>query len=348
MSKNECEIIKNFLYDIQLDNGRFKFSKSSFNLNPIDSTSLALDLIKMFSLEWDFNPSINLLLKHQNSKTGFFFEPNTDILLSNNPHPRAKEMAGTYLGFQVAGCLDAYNTLPKYPFSFWNKLYTRETLHDYFSQMPWAKSPWGAGGWVDSISTMIKMNEQMGLEISTKQNEWIFEFLEKKQNISNGFWGEQNIQGLAGLINGAYHLIRGTYFLYNKEVPKAELILDNIIEYINTENLIISSKGEACHDLDCWYLTYKLLKQTNGYRIEEFRSIAIKRLETINSNSSSRLLWGFFLNQCQDNHNHIDISKKENEADIQGTIFYLTAVKSLNKIIDDSKTISWKFSYTHG
>lgn len=326
------------------------FSKNSKNkFASVDSISLHIDLAYMLNKDKNWCiPYINQLIDCQRKEDGLWQEveePPEEIQKSN---PRINEMAKTYLGFQVSSLLLNTNNTAN-PINFWNFLLEFDfTLEDYIKRMPWETSPWGAGGWVDSIGTMFKANSIWGDKRYDLLIEKLIAILNNMQCNKTGLWGGDKIQGLAGQINGSYHLMRGTYFLNNKSIPNQEKLFNSLIDYLKTDEHFLDFKGEACYDIDAFYLLYKLNKILPNYRRKEVNTICLKRLENLLSRTNIDGAYGYFIEESQDFHNYYFVGPKVyGRSDIQGTVFYLTTIYFLSSICFPQVLVPWKTSFTH-
>lgn len=317
----------------------------------IDAASLHLDLQYMLgtlppkNIQQEIKNKFDRL---QDKASGFYQEPFCEEELGESTIERVFEMSGTYLGFQVGGSLRAINKLPKYEFKFYRPFIEERKISSYLESMPWVNSPWGAGGWVDAVATMISLNILNGYSEYELVLDEMFKWLEEKQNPKNGLWGDSSVQGLEGLINGTYHLLRGTWFFHDKKVLYPERIIDSVIELLTTHPLFDDGKGEGCHDLDTFYLLVRVHRQVPSYRKKELKQLLNNRLKTLFEFQNQDGGFGFFPHRAQDEHNYYKVSPSFSESDIQGTVFYLTAIKAIVEVIEPDFKVPWNYSITHG
>lgn len=330
----------------------YLFSYDSTNkARSIDAVSLHIDLAYMLGGDDILNKYNQWILQQQDPKTGFFFESFSQSELADHPHPRVKEMVGTYLGFQVSS-LFLRSSIKAKEFKFWRFLLEGDdTINNYLLAMPWSRSPWGAGGWVDSLGTMLFANYAWGYSNCYKDCfDKLLQCLTASQCKSSGLWGSNKTQGLQGQINGAYHLLRGTFFLSNADITFDSLSLyDSVINYSKFSQAFSELGGDACNDLDLSFLLYKLSLLHPSHRIDEVLHFAYTRLHQLCSNLNKDGLFGFFRNKSQDFHNYHFVGPSvEGSSDIQGIVFYLTTIFYLMKILDPGATLPWTPSLTHG
>eukprot|EP01047_Picozoa_sp_COSAG01_P015187 COSAG01_NODE_755_length_13819_cov_130.671939_11_plen_225_part_00 len=206
--------LNSWLNSMQAPDGTYKMAESSAATS-LDATSLAIDLKQMIGGSFtdeekkQFSAYFN---QQQFGDWGFYYEPQLDQKLDFSID-RVKEMHGNYLTFQVIGALKILGGFPKQPIRFYDQFIEGNGISHYLdNNCPWVKSPWGAGGMVDNLGTILDMNIRMGYKEYCPILEEVFDWLAKKQCPNTGLWGQSEKQGLSGQINGTYHLMRGSYF----------------------------------------------------------------------------------------------------------------------------------------
>ncbi len=317
--------------------GRYKMSNSAYHNFSLDASSFAADLIYMLNRnlsEQQKGQQAEFFNSFQDSETGFYNEPFLHELYDSTID-RVIEMSGTYLSFQVCGAMEAIGRLPKYPFRFYEFALKKGAITKYIEEkLPWDYSPWGAGGWIDSIATMLLMNVKMGYETYKLPFDEILLWLKKHQNPETGLWGDPNSsQGVTGLVNGGYHLLRGTYFQSEIELPYTENIINNCIFIYRTNNYFRHGCGEGCHDLDLFDLMVQTTRYNQAYRKDEITDICKERLDEISSFQNDDGAFSFFPHRAQTEHNYYRISAGMEESDIQGTVFYLHTIRRISEYL---------------
>lgn len=215
--------------------GCYLMCEHAYHDNLLDAISFAYDLEYMLGndiSELDKDIRKEILDSYQTGDDGFYYETDAREVFKNSSIDRVMEMHGNYLTFQVMGAYKAIERFPKRKISFYDQ-YLSDIERYLESNCPWNLSPWGAGGMVDNLGTILKCNIDMGFKEYEKIIDEIIEWLDKNQDDESGLWrNKDNRQGINGLVNGGYHLMRGTYFLYNRSFHKPEKIIDTIIEDI--------------------------------------------------------------------------------------------------------------------
>ena len=331
--------------------GCYLMCEHAYHDNLLDAISFAYDLEYMLGndiSELDKDIRKEILDSYQTGDDGFYYETDAREVFKNSSIDRVMEMHGNYLTFQVMGAYKAIERFPKRKISFYDQ-YLSDIERYLESNCPWNLSPWGAGGMVDNLGTILKCNIDMGFKEYEKIIDEIIEWLDKNQDDESGLWrNKDNRQGINGLVNGGYHLMRGTYFLYNRSFHKPEKIIDTIIEDIQTNEIFHDNRAHVCNDLDHFYLLQKCHELVPAYRKEKITAIAKHRKDVILSLLRCRDGgFSFWSDSSVKVHNYFDVAPGIKESDMQGTVFYLQTLMSINKILDIENG-GLRESFTHG
>jgi len=344
-------IIKKWLKLVESGALLYKMSQNAFDKVSLDAISLAYDLKQMINdnlTEDEKDKAKKILDSYQLLDNGFFIEKDYQNRLDDNKINRVTEMHANYITFQVVGAYRAIDRLPNRKISFYDDFINDKGIKHYLTNnCPWDRSPWGAGGMVDNLGTIIDCNIRMGYSEYKKVLNEIFEWLEENQSSEHGLWGYIEAQGINGLINGGYHLMRGTYFLQNKSFKYHKKMIDIILEDLKENDIFSSTEAHGCQDLDHFYLLEKCVEIDNNYRKDEVENIIQKRLEEIeNIVYCEDGGFSFEARNAAKNHNYYDISPGIKESDMQGTVFYLQTIISILNILGIKH--EFKYSKTHG
>ena len=331
---------------------KFKMCAHAYKEYSLDASSLAADLPYMLGIPLTKEEKLNqtqLFDSHQEKTTGFFHE-DFKKELDEKKIPRVIEMSGTYLGFQVGGAYRANDAKPKNEFVFYRKYIQKDSMKKYMNEkFPWKYSPWGAGGMVDSVSTMLKLNIEMGFSEYRQPLDAMFEWLDSHQDPITGFWGDVSVQGINGLINGGYHIMRGTYLWHNKDFKYPEKMIDTILRDLKENPIFDENNGHGCQDLDHFFLLEKVLNIIPDYRRNEINELSRKRFEIIyNIMRKKDGGFSFEANNAVKIHNYYCVSPGYLESDMQGTVFYLQTILSILNILKINQKQKWRESITHG
>lgn len=326
--------------------GLYKVSKHAYHDYSIDATSLALDLHKMLGIApLDTISSFKFFNNQQEEETGFYHEPFVSELdLSVD---RILEMSGTYLGYQVATVLMAYNRKPKYSYRFYEQFLPQGTIEIYMSNnMPWNQSPMGAGNMVDHGATMMRANACFGDARYLEVLERMYQWLKENQYGQTGLWGEEAAQGKNGLVQGGYHLMRGLYFQDNRQPDYVEKITDTTLASLDECAVFSDGNGEGCHDMDHFVVLERMLHFSNGYREADICSACERRLEQLRTMKCKDGAFSFEAKGSITNHNRYEVTPGLNESDIVGTVFYMETIFRILSIL--GYKVNWHSSVSHG
>jgi hypothetical protein len=349
--KNLRKGLSSWIANISIGGGKYKFASHACDPYSLDATSLAVDLknmLKMSTLK-DGDEIKKYINGYQSGKDGFYHEVFEEKYLFGKNNTKTIEMSATYLSFQICGLLRLLNMLPKYEFKYYRGLLKEAAMKKYLrNNLPWEKSPWGAGGMIDSMSTMISTNIKSGYEEYAEAHESILKWLEENQDPGTGLWGNISVQGYEGVVNGGYHALRGTYIWHNRRFNKARKIIDTLIKYISTSINFKALSGNGCCDLDAFFLLSECVKLEPDYRYEQICEIVYTRLVQLDVFKKKDGGFSFFPNSAEDEHNYYKVTKGFNESDVQGGVFYLQTLLSMYQILHPGKGLDFNNSFTHG
>lgn len=349
-----CEIKKSipaWLSAVETNALVFKMSKNAFDSTLLDATSLAYDLRTMLNIDFsegDKDKAKEILDSYQILDNGFFAEKDYELRFIDSRIERVIEMHANYLTFQTLGAYKAIGRLPDKKITFYDQFIEDKGIKNYLTNnCPWEKSPWGAGGMVDNLGTILDCNIRMGFTEYQVVLSDVFEWLDENQSSVHGLWGDVEIQGINGLINGGYHLMRGTYFLQNNSFKFYKKIIDILIKDLKENDIFSSDEAHGCQDLDHFYLLEKCVEIDRNYRKNEIQIIVQKRLNEIEQIVYSKDGgFSFEAKNAVINHNYYDISPGIKESDMQGTVFYLQTIISILNILEIKH--DFIYSKTHG
>jgi hypothetical protein len=328
------------------ESGLYKLSKNACHDHSIDATSLAFDLHNMLGIEpIDAEAAFGFFDAQQEEQTGFYHESFVSELdLSVD---RIIEMSGTYFGYQLAAVLMAYERKPKYLYRFYEQFIPKGAMETYMSNdMPWNRSPMGAGNMVDHGATMMRANAQFGdvkyQEVLVRMYQW----LDTYQDGNTGLWGKETAQGKNGLVQGGYHLMRGLYFQDDRPPRFVERITDTTLASLDECSVFSEGEGEGCHDMDHFVVLDRMLHFSNGYREADIRSACERRLDQLQAMLCKDGAFSFEAKGSITNHNRYEVTSGLKESDLVGTVFYLETIYRILSIL--GYQVNWHSSITHG
>ena len=337
--------VYDLLNECRTNNG-YKIAKDSFFGESLDATTMALDLKFMIDGTVPAQSDIDFINKHQEPSPGLYQEFATHRIDEGNY--RNLEMSAVYLTYHVSMLFLRFDLKTEYDFLFLKDFASQKYI-DYFMEefVPWNNSTMGSGNIIDhyvsALRVLANSRPEFGVAI-----ERIYQCLEKKESKEHGFYGAMNAQGLNGLVQGGYHLLRGTYFYDKLPVSEVEKKIDTLIgSYKSLSGAIFQNgQGEGCHDMDHFLLLQKL-HAVSDYRVNEIIMIAEERLDQILSSRTNGVNgFAFNLSHSIQNHNRYNVTNGSIQGDLVGTVFYLQTIKSLADILGEQ--VNWQDSIIHG
>jgi hypothetical protein len=299
----------------------------------------------MLDLQVPTEAAFATLDAQQDAATGFLHEPHRDEL--DDSVPRIQEMSGTYFGYQAAAVQQAYGRAPCHRYAFYDTLRPSGALEEYMAEkMPWGRAPMGAGNMCDHAATMLRANERFFADGSMEVVERMRVWLDAHQNPSTGLWGSRSSQGLNGLVQAGYHLMRGIHFVDDSPPAWGERIIDSTLASLEESPMFLAGQGEGCHDMDHFVVLERLLHYTNGYREAEIRLWCERRLEHLRHLHRADGGFSFEASGSIANHNRHEVTDGQAQSDLVGTVFYLETVFRQCRVLG-IKT-DWGSSVTHG
>ncbi|EHJ45971.1 hypothetical protein DFW101_3687 (plasmid) [Solidesulfovibrio carbinoliphilus subsp. oakridgensis] len=348
--------LADILGGLEVEPGRYRMSPSAPGPS-LDATSLGLDLERMLGLgrtEAGRDAAKAVLDGYQREDAffgGFFCEPEAERVLADSPVDRVLEMHANYITFQAAGAYAAIDRLPARPVRFYDQFLPAaggQGLARYLTEhCPWHRSPWGAGGMVDNLGTILDLNLRLGLSGYRGPLAELRQWLDANRDPETGLWGSADVQGLNGQINGAYHLMRGTYCLQDWPFGQAERIVDAVLADLAAHPAFTPGRAHGCQDLDHFFLLEQCAAKAPGHRTADVRRAARARLAAILEESACpEGGFSFEAKNAVTVHNYLPRTSGKKEPDLLGCVFYGQALLSIGTIL--GLDVPWASSSTHG
>jgi len=333
-----------------------KYSRSLF-----DSTNYGFKFFKhgnLTILSTSFGVQLNFLLdglknypidklsanlrKQQDRKTGLFIDNDFDIKQTMGFEEEYIFWQFTYF---TTIALDMLGKKPQYSFIFLDDLKNKESLEKWLNKQDF-KSFWYTSNKIMFLFYFLTY-EQERLNIDNRVLiEYLFNFLDLRQDFNTGFWGTQNGASLENGMFGASHIYL-FYDYYGKEINYKDKIIDNVIKLQNKFGLFGSKFGGACEDYDAIEILSILMKNSN-YKFEVIKKTISKTYNTIIKNQNKDGGFSYRI----DNRNVFNkiknvINQKENtykysgwtrmksnffRSDIWGTYFRVLAIAKIEEM----------------
>jgi hypothetical protein len=249
-----------YLNKIKTDNG-FKFSQ--YSNQTILSTSFGVLTKHLLQEEIENKEKITQYLLSTRNSEGYFIDPNYKY--HEHPEHNSSYVIPQFTFFTLSA-LDVLGVknLELLFLKEFNSEKLQEELHKSLEKNFWATSN-QLMFLMYFLTYKTKYLEAAGCQ---EYIEIIFQFLNKNQNIENGFWGnELTTNSIYAKAYGAAHIYL-FYDYYKKEIPFTDKIIDNCLKMHSKNGLIQTLEGGACEDYDIIEIYFRCLKQTD-YRREE-------------------------------------------------------------------------------
>ncbi|MFD8568798.1 acyltransferase [Streptomyces sp. NPDC059639] len=159
-------------------------------------------------------------------------------------------------------------------------------------RQPWAENAWGAGNWVDVLSTAVRWNLALGVPGQPGAVEALFGRLLTRADSSTGMWGSPRAEdGLLQIVNGFYRASRGTFAQFGVPLPYPERVVDTVLTHARDVRVIRPEVQNACNILDIAHPLW--LTRRSGYRTDEVTELARTLLTNAVSHWTDRQGFGF-------------------------------------------------------
>ena len=214
-------------------------------------------------------------------------------------------------------------------------------VREYLDGLPWASHPWGAGNKVSRYATTMLINAHLSGALTSPRLEAVFGWLAKNQDPETGLWGARVDGVLTNAVNGAFHIIRGSYGLLHVPVPRPERMIDSALDSVVVDPHFLPHKGDGCHDLDAIYVLYHASRST-AHRRDKIREWLRSRLPTLWEHQMADGGFSFHVGRSRGGW-HSDGSA---EGDMTGTIMYLGMLKMAAQLLDEPD-VPWGYSCLH-
>ncbi|MFZ6664547.1 hypothetical protein [Peijinzhouia sedimentorum] len=191
----------------------------------------------------------------------------------------------------------------------------------------------------------LKYNLEANKELILRKIDLVFEFLNRKQNKNDGYWGNDKITpSMYHKAYGAAHIYL-FYDYFGKEIPLIEKVIDSTLKLHKSNGLIETLEGGACEDYDIIEIYLRCLKQSD-YRKDEIFQRLIQMKSTIEASQNKDRGFSYRLKKS----NWRDVFRKKDmssykysswdymetplfESDIWATFFRCLSIKTIEHIV---------------
>jgi len=293
------------------------------------------------------------LKKQQDSKTGLFIDNNFDIKQTVGFEEEYILWQFTYF---TTIALDMLGEKPQYSFNFLSDLKNKKSLEK------WLKKQDFRNFWYTSNKIMFLFYfltyEQERLNIDNSGLiDYLFDFLDSKQDANTGFWGTQNGASLENGMFGASHIYL-YYDFHGRKINYKDKIVNNVIKLQNSYGLFGSKLGGACEDYDAIEILSVLTKHSN-YKYKVINNVVSKTYNMIQKNQNKDGGFSYnidnrsILKRLKDKitgkehyYNYSGWDKMRGkcfESDLWGTYFRVLTIAKIERMLDISRSNEYKF-----
>lgn len=227
--------------------------------------------------------------------------------------------------------ISALNLLKEKPNISYQKFpKTEKGIERYLSKLNWRK-PWGAGSHFSHLIFFLKNSD-----LKNKEDliEFAIDWINKLQNPKDGSWYKGN-PSLQQKINGAMKVITALKVAGRVNFQYPEKLIDLCLSAKNNKH--------ACDNFNIIYVLHYANKIVeNGYRFEEIKQFAKKRLEIYRSYYFPEIGgFSFLPKKANQIYYGAKIAKGLNEPDIHGTCMFLWGISIISQILGFDKELKF-------
>jgi prenyltransferase beta subunit len=184
----------------------------------------------------------------------------------------------------TAFCLSALRILekfPKYDLSFLSQWNTPEKMYGYLENSGCFKGAPGSGNTAMFVAIFLTYQYERVTDVSLLElmENW-FDFHDKAQNPSSGFWGDSSRQRYFSGFQNAFHQFV-IYHYWNRDVQFHEKIVDAVMKLQDRDGFFAPiAGGGGCWDLDAADILIRCGYQ-KGYRNRDIRHALTRLFEAV-------------------------------------------------------------------
>ena len=220
------------------------------------------------------------LRKQQDKKTGLFIDNNFNIKQTIDFEEEYVLWQFTYF---TTIALDMLRKKTQYSFIFLNDLKSKKFLGEWLNKQDFRNFWYTSNKIMFLFYFLIYEQERLNIDNRTLID-YLFEFLDLKQDSDTGFWGTQYGASLENGMFGASHIYL-YYDYYGREINYKEKIVDNVMKLQNKYGLFGSKYGGACEDYDAIEILSILMKHSS-YKYDLNKKAISKTYNMIRKNQN--------------------------------------------------------------
>jgi len=220
------------------------------------------------------------LKNQQDTQSGLFIDDSFDMMDVSGFEEEYIKWQFTYF---ATIALDMLEESPTFRFNFLTDLKHKETLRNWLDKQDF-KYFWRVSNKLMFLFYFFTYEqERLNLD-NSKPIEYLFTFLDSKQDSNTGFWGNREGASLNNSMFGAAHIYI-YYDFYGREIQYKEKIIDNVMGLQNSTGLFGGRFGGACEDYDAIEIVSVLMRHSD-YKHDLIKKIIDKTYHIIQKNQN--------------------------------------------------------------
>jgi len=336
----------------------FRFFKGGNSTMLSSSFGVQLNFLLDNSADYPTDKIAASLKKHQDTQSGLFIDDIFDMM-------DVKGFEEEYILWQFTYfatiALDMLNETLPFSFNFLTDLKNIGALEKWLNNQDF-KNFWYTSNKIMFLFYFLTY-EQERLNIDNRKLiEYLFTFLDSKQDADTGFWGTQRGASLQNGMFGAAHIYL-YYHFYGREINYKEKIIDNVMSLQNSTGLFGGRFGGACEDYDAIEI-FSVLMRHSDYKYNLVKKILDKTYSIVQKNQNkdggfpyridTRRITERLKNKItrkEYSYNYSGWRKMQSncfKSDIWGTYFRVLTIAKIDGILRIGDSNKYKFYFLPG
>ena len=294
-----------------------------------------------------------VLREQQESKTGLFVDRDFNIEHTMAPDEEYILWQFTYFATMA---MDMIEEKPQYSFGFLADLKDEESMKRWLRKQDF-RDFWYTSNKIMFLLYFLTYEQERQSIDNDGLLEYLFDFLDSKQDPKTGFWGTQSGASLENGMFGAAHVYL-YYDFHGRRINHQNRIVDNVVKLQNAHGLFGFEVGGACEDYDAVEILSMLAKNSNRRHDLTMRTLdrtydAIQRAQCKDGGFSysidNRSVYRKFRDRITGKERYYSYSgwdrmrAKRFRSDLWGTYFRVLTLAKIEKILDSSRKDKYIF-----
>jgi len=220
------------------------------------------------------------LRNQQDTQSGLFIDHSFDMMDVTGFEEEYILWQFTYF---ASIALDMLNETLPFSFNFLTDLKKAGALEKWLNKQDF-KNFWYTSNKLMFLFYFLTYEQERINVDNRKLIEYLFTFLDSKQDADTGFWGTQRGASLQNGMFGAAHIYL-YYDFYGREINHKEKIIDNVVSLQNSNGMFGGRFGGACEDYDAIEILSVLIRHSD-YKHDLIKKIIDKTYHIIQKNQN--------------------------------------------------------------